>query len=459
MKKYLQNLIARKKDQLAATEKRMKDSQDVNEVRSLGETLLALRDEITDAETQLANLDKDEGEGEGEGTGELSNPPANGEGRSANGNTGRSSNFDPKGSYGQNTGDQSRSNGESEDPRSTMEYRKAFMDFVKTGKRSAILQTRSDDQNESSDLGVLLPMTIVQEIMKDVEKVYGQLYSSVKKTNIKGGVKYPIGSFEATFTRIYETAGEQGTNPVAPTARQNGGSVTGYVEFSYKLGEIRLAQTLLANVLSVPVFEAELAKVIVEAYVKAMDNEILNGVGSNNQCEGILTEAAKGSSGRLLSANIIEFTADEMQDWKSWQKNLFAKIPLAMRGLSPKFVMTPNTYEANIKTLVDDNNRPVYAETYNPVDGTERSTFKGKEVTFVEEGLGFENFDDAEDGEYFGMYWVGEKGYAINTNLEFAVKRYFDEEKLQYVDRAIVINDGKVLDPKYIYLLKKKVTA
>lgn len=445
MKKFLQDLIARKKAELADTEKRMKASSDVNEVRSLGETLLALRDEINDAEQQLADLENDEGEN---GNGEGESTPAE---ASGNPNEGRSTNMNPKASYGQNAGAQARGN-ENDNPRSTMEYRTAFMEFVKTGKRSAILQARaSDDQNESGDLGVLLPETVVQEIIKSLEKVYGQLYAQVRKLNVKGGVKFPIGSFGATFTRI----GENG----APTDRQNGGEITGSVTFSYKLGEIRLAQTLLANVLSVPVFEAELAKVIVEAYVKAMDNEILNGDPDDNEMEGILTEAAKVSGSRIPAANIIEFTAADMQDWKSWQKKLFAKIPLAMRGLSPKFVMTPNTYEANIKTLVDDNNRPVYAETFNPVDGTERATFKGKEVTFVEEGLGFENFDDADDGEYFGMYWVGEKAYAINTNLEFAVKRYFDEEKLQYVDRAVVINDGKVLDPKYIYLLKKKVSA
>lgn len=443
MKKFLQDLIARKKAELAETEKRMKASSDVNEVRSLGETLLALRDEINDAEKQLADLEN-EGNDNGNGEGESTPAPAaeNGEGRSTK--------MNPKASYGQNAA-QARSN-ENENPRSTMEYRTAFMEFVKTGKRSAILQARAtDDQNESGDLGVLLPETVVQEIIKSLEKVYGQLYAQVRKLNVKGGVKFPIGSFGATFTRI----GENGQ----PTGRQNGGEITGSVTFSYKLGEIRLAQTLLANVLSVPVFEAELSKVIVEAYVKAMDNEILNGNPDNNEMEGILTEAAKLSGSRIPAANIIEFTAADMLDWKKWQTKLFAKIPLAMRGLSPKFVMTPNTYEANIKTLVDANNRPVYAETFNPIDGTERSTFKGKEVTFVEEGLGFENFDDATDGKYFGMYWVGEKAYAINTNYEFAVKRYFDEEKLQNVDRAVIINDGKVLDPKYIYLLKKKVSA
>jgi HK97 family phage major capsid protein len=133
--------------------------------------------------------------------------------------------------------------------------------------------------------------------MKGVESVYGQLYSRVKKTNIKGGVKYPIGSFNATFTRIGETG--------APTDRKNAGSVTGYVEFSYKLGEVRIAQTLLASTLSVQVFENELSKTIIEAYVKAMDEEILNGDGTQNQCEGILTEAGKSSGSRIIAKNII----------------------------------------------------------------------------------------------------------------------------------------------------------
>lgn len=425
MRKFLENLIARKKNELEEMKKRMKDSTDANEVRALGDTLLALRDEISDAESQLAALDDN------------TNPVP------------EENSIDPKRTMGTFTKSSVRSE---EDPRATMEYRSAFMDYAQKGVRSDVLQYRADDQNESTDLGVLLPTTIVQEVIKGVEKVRGQLYSRVKKTNIKGGVKYPIGSFSATFTRI----GENG----APTDRQNGGSITGYVEFTYKLGEIRLAQTLLANVLSVPVFEAELGKVIVEAYVEAMDKEIINGVAANNQCEGIITEANKATGSRIPNDNIIEFNANDITDWKAWQTKLFAKIPLSMRGLKPEFVLTANTYEANIKTLADENNRPVYNETYNPVDGTETATFKGKEVVFVEEDI-LGNFNDisvasgSTDSPYFGLYWIPEKAYAINTNLEFAVKRYFDEEKLQYVDRAVVINDGKILDPKYLYLLKK----
>lgn len=130
-----------------------------------------------------------------------------------------------------------------------------------------------------------------------------------------------------------------------------------------------------------------------------------------------------------------------------------------MRSLSPEFVMTTNTYEANIKTLADDNNRPLATETFNPVDGAERATFKGRTVAFIEEGLGIVNFDDGSTNDVFGFYWVPEKAYGINTNLEFATKRYWDEEKLEWVERAVVINDGKILDPKYLYVLKKVVSA
>mgnify|MGYP004448403901 FL=1 len=194
-----------------------------------------------------------------------------------------------------------------------------------------------------------------------------------------------------------------------------------------------------------------------EAYVEGTDKEIIKGNPANNEMTGILTDHADGIQ-RIPTTNIITFTAAEMADWTTWQKKLFAKIPLSMRGLRPKFVMTPGTFEANIMTLKDNNNRPVYQQTYNPVTGAETATFAGKLVTFVEDDI-LKNFDDAANNEYFGMYWVGSKAYAINSNLQFSVVDYFDQETNQYVKKAVFINDGKILDPKYIYLLKKSVTG
>lgn len=335
--------------------------------------------------------------------------------------------------------------------RGSMEYRTAFRDYIQTGKIDKdILEfdKRNDAVSGSSDLGVLIPETVVQEIIKGVDKVHGQLYDRVRKTNLKGGVKYPIGSFAATFNRITEST---------KSNRQDPGGITGYVSFGYKIGEIRLARTLLQAVLSVPVFEQEFAQTVVKAYVKAMDIEIMTGTEANNQCVGILTEAAAQSS-RIPAGNIIEFTAAEAADWTEWQKKLFAKIPLGMRAEKPEFAMTAATYESVIKTLADSQKHPVYAETFNPVDGTEKATFKGKEVVFVENDS-LKDFDSATNGQFFAMYWVPQKAYAINSNMEFTVVDYFDHETNQWIKKALVINDGKVLDGEYIYLLKKKTTG
>lgn len=417
---------------------------DADKRAALGETLEALKADIIEAEEMLKDAEAqnaDNGEGEGaEGATEGRSADAGAKGATAG------AAFNPAFAFQQN-GAQARS--VDTDALSTMEYRKAFKAFVQNGTKSDLLK-RADAEHVSGDLGILLPNTIVQEIIKGVEKVYGQLYARVKKTNVKGGVQYPIGAFTASM--YWDgTAGTDTEHGVSE--KQKTGGVTDYVQFTYHIGEIRIAQSLLQTVVTVEAFEREIVNALVEAYVKAMDEAILNGDGVK-QPEGILVEAAKGGAGRIPTANVLTFTAEEMEDWKSWQKKLFAKIPLSMRKLRPEFVMTAETWESNIMTLEDANGRPVYRETYNPETGDEKCTFKGRAVTLIEEG-GIKSFDTAEAGNFFGMLWVPEKAYLINSNMQFSYKKYFDEDTNQYVTKALVICDGKVLDGKYIYLLKK----
>lgn len=433
MKKKLEARLAKLRNRRDEVTKTLIAEQDAEARAALGETLKALADDIKEAEEMLAEIDEPATDTGEEGAG------ADDGARKMN--------------VLSTLETQKKGERKEEDPRATMAYRTAFMEYVRTGVRSETLmvEKRANDQTEIADLGVLIPTTVVNEIIKGAEKVYGQLYAKVKKTNLRGGVKYPIGAFSATFNRINEND--------SPTDRQNGGSITGYVEFGYKIGEIRLAQTLLMSVMGVEIFEKELAKIIVEAYVEAMDKEIINGDPDNNQMCGILDDNAAGLPRiTALKDHVISISPKDMADWKTWQKKLFAKIPLSMRGAKPEFVMTANTFESNIETLEDANGQPVARNIYNPATGEETATFKGKTVTFVEEDI-FPNFEDAADNAYFGMYWVPDKAYAINSNLEFAVKRYFDDEKNQWVQKGIVINDGKILDPKYIFLLKKVANA
>lgn len=430
MKKFLQDLIARKNTELANLKKRSDESTDLNEVRSIGSQMDAVRSEITDAQAKLNEIEAEE-------RAAIQEPDS----RSA---------FNPTAVLNTTNMNQTNTRSEDEDSRGTMEYRKAFMDYIQRGivnKDVLQFEKRADATGTASDLGVLIPTTVIQSIMQEAEKTYGSLYSKVKKTNLKGGVKYPIGSFSASFKRITETT---------VSDRQDAGGVTGYVVFSYNIGEIRLARTLLQAVLSVPVFETEFAKVVVKTYIEAMDKEIINGVAASNQCEGILTEAKKSSGSRILAANVIEFTADEISDWTKWESKFFANIPLSMENAFSEFVMAKQTYVSNLVTMKDNNGQPIRKAGFDNTD--KQNKFNEYPVNRVEKDI-FKDFDSCADGEYFGMFWNPEEAYAINSNMEFTVVDYFDQETNQFVKKALVINDGKVLDPKYIYLFKKKVTA
>ncbi len=416
MKSYLEGVIARKQEEIKSLEERNAKAETVDEVRSIGKQIDMVKNEIIEAQRQLDAMNNENVK------------------------------LNPVATYGVKRMETAST--DDADVRSTMEYRKAFMDYVQKGTKSDIL-VRKDSENVSSDLGILLPNTIIQDIITGVEKVYGQLYSRVRKTNVKGGVQYPIGAFSALM--YWDgTAGTDSEHGVSE--KQKAGGVTDYVQFTYHIGEIRIAQSLLQSVVTVQAFESEIVKALVQAYVKAMDDAILTGNGTKEP-EGIITEAKKSSS-RIPTGNIISFTEDEIKDWKNWQTKLFAKIPLSMRNLRPEFVMTAETWEANILTMADNNNQPIGRLTYNPTTGDEKATFRGREVVFVEEG-GIKSFDSASADDFFAMYWVPSEGYMINSNMQFSYKKYFDEDTNQYITKALVICDGKVLDPKYIYLLKK----
>lgn len=425
MKKFFQDLIARKEKRANELRSIIEKATDVTEARNAMTELEAVNGELTEARAKLTEIEEAEKRGNGQS-------------------------FNPMFSFGAAGGNGNGDEGRDADPLATMEYRTAFMNYVRTGERTDALRVeqRADDPTELSKLGVLIPTTVVNEIIKGIEKKHGHLYSRVKKTNLKGGVKYPIGAFSATFNRI----GEKG----APSARQNGGDgITGYVEFGYLIGEIRLAQTLLMSVMGVTVFETELAKVLVKAYVEAMEIEIVKGNPASNQMCGILNNSADGLQ-KIAASHIIEFTEEEVGDWTAWEKKLFAEIPLGMEGASPEFVMAKQTYVANLCTMKDEHGQPIKKAGFDVTDKVHK--FNEYPVARVEKDI-FKDFASCAAGEYFGMFWVGEEAYAINSNLNFAVTRYYDNEKNEWVQKGIVINDGKILNPDYIFLLKKKATA
>lgn len=416
-------------------------SQDAAEVRSINEQLEDVNAEITETEEEIRAIDD-----EGNGDPKPSTEPTNPEPQQRNNpplDTPLVNGGVVQGAFGQQTNmTGQRSN---EDPYASMEYRMAFKDYVQRGTPipTNLIQRAGGDPGPTvaADLGMIIPTTIMNEFIKKVSKVYGQLYSKVRKLNIQGGVKFPISDLKANFKWITETT---------VSDRQKAGNIKEYIEFSYNIGEIRVSQTLLSQVVTLSLFEEEIVRIMVEAYVEAMDKGIIAGTGAG-QMLGIL----KDTRVTTQEGHTIEFTAAEFSDWEKWRKKLFSIIPLSKRGQG-EFIFTAGTVESNLLTMKDANNRPIFREAADLTVGESAITgrFYGREVTMVEPDI-VNDFDTASSGDVVGIYWIP-NDYAINTNLAFGMKRYFDEEKNEWVNKGLTIVDGKMVDPQGCYIIKKK---
>lgn len=330
-----------------------------------------------------------------------------------------------------------------EDIFATMEYRKAFMAYAQRGDAiPANFIQRDGSPANTSTLGATIPTTVLNEFINEVRKVYGNLYAKVRKLNIQGAVKVPIAQLQAQFKWITE-------DTVSP--RQDGGDINDFVEFSYNIAEIRVSQSLLSSIVSIDLFEREIVSIMMIAYMQAMDTGIVKGTG-RGQMLGILNDPRV-----IATGNVVEMTAAEFSNWTAWRKKFFAKLPLGYRA--GEFIFPLATVDTYLETMADNNNNPVFKQAtgleVNDGDSTNpNGRFFGRDISLVEPDI-IPDFDSANAGDVVGIFWQPNE-YAINTNMQFGMRRWFDEDRNEWVNKMLTVVDGKVLNPMGIYLIKKK---
>ena len=143
-------------------------------------------------------------------------------------------------------------------------------------------------------------------------------------------------------------------------------------------------------------------------------------------------------------------------NWKNWRTDFFAKLPLGYRG--GEFIFAASTVETYLQTMSDDNNNPVFyqATGLEVNDGDAQNPngrFFGRNISLVEPDI-LPDFDTASANDIVGIYWQPEE-YMVNENFGFTMLRYFDQETNEWVDKALTVVDGKVLNPAGIYLIAK----
>lgn len=422
MKKLLR--LNEKKKQL---DERCKISTDASEVRELTEQLDEINADIADVQ---AEIDEIEAEEKAE---QRMQPPVNA--TLVNGNVSVDGTVRSSTVIGEER---------NADPFATMEYRRAFMEYAQRGTPiPATLIQRDGTPANTTDLGATIPTTVLNEFINEIRKRYGNLYAKVRKLNIQGAVKIPIAQLQASFKWITETT-------VAP--RENAGTINQFVEFGYNMAEIRVSQTLLSSIVTLDIFEREIVRIMMIAYMQAMDNGIVNGTG-NGQMLGILNDPRVTTQ----AGHVIEMTAADFSDWTKWRKNFFAKLPLGYRD--GEFIFALSTVDAYLETMADANNNPIFRQAtgleVNDGDAMNpNGRFFGRNIALVEPDI-LPDFDTANVGDIVGIFWQPEE-YAINTNMQFGMRRWFDEDRNEWVNKMLTVVDGKVLNPCGYYLIKKK---
>ncbi|MBR0038953.1 MAG: phage major capsid protein [Lachnospiraceae bacterium] len=419
MKKFLENLISTKEQRVSELKTKVENSNDVNEVRNITSEVETLTSEIAEARAQLAKINDTPDEPIEDVTERGAVP----------------SDAKVVGSFNQSNGKEQKG-----DVLDSMEYREAFANYVRTGKwvYSGVIPEKRDEVDKmltTDDTSVIIPNTIMKEFIKEI-KEYGSLFNEIRKTNVKGGVEYPIEDFKPEVKWITETE---------TSKTQDKPKVNRKVSFNYHICEAKVGQSLLDAVVTLDTFEKNIADSLTEAFLAEFDRIILNGDGDGKPT-GILVDD------RILDNHKISMSEADIKDWKQWRRKLMSKVSLGHRAKGV-FAMTANTWENYIMTMCDDNNRPLAKEAANVVNGNLECTFMGRKVYLVEDDV-LPSFDDAQSSEAFAVYF-NPKDYCINTNLRLALKKYFNDDTNKWTHKGLMIVDGKILDVNGCFIIKK----
>lgn len=424
MRKSLEKMVASKEAKIKELRAKMQESEDVVEVRRLGETLEEVYNELAEAKRLLEELDEPKKDGNDDGN------------VTVDVNEGRNLNVMAT--------MQSRAAApatETEDVFGTKEYRKAFMQYCTKGTpipaeyRDAI----NDVVTTTSDASVVIPTTVLDEIISEFQS-YGNLYDKVRKLQIQGGVQIPILTLKPTATWITANTGtkESGTQKI---------QVNQAITFNYYGLECKIAQTLLASVTTIKAFEDLFIPLAADAMAKALDIAIMNGTGVG-QPTGITVDS------RVPAANKIALAPTDITSWSQWKKQVFAKMKKSYReGI---FYMAQATFDGYIDGMTDTTGQPIGRVNYG-IDGGENYRFGGKPVETVENDV-IASYDDAEDGDVIAVF-VDPKDYAINSNLTMEVVKWTDNDTNTIKNKVILICDGKLVDPNGVLIITKGAAA
>ena len=419
LQKRLETLIARR-DELMQS---IVEAEDKETRAAMGKTLEALKNDISEAENMISQLDKPADEGE--------------ENKGENGKSTEGRAFNPVAAmtYGQKRKD--------EEGTSSMEYRKAFQKYMATGK----MEYRADETGMTTDenVGTVIPQNLVTKITEVFEQL-GVIYNMVTKTSFAVGQAIPHDGIKpvATWVGRNTTTLANSTSGEGATSDSQKKTLGALITFAhYKLRcEIRYTEEV--SRMTLPAFEALFIKQVGEAMLRAKEFAIVEGDGYGMPT-GILNETPE--EGKALTFAKLEYNT--LTDAE-------AAIPTQYEGTT-KWCMTKKTFMA-FMAMTDQNGQPIARMNYG-IDGKPERTLLGRDVVLYipQAGSKLKDFVAGEANLFAFLFDFSD--YVLNTNYDLGISHAKDWDNEDHKTKAVLACDGKVIDKGSLITLTGKTSA
>jgi len=316
-----------------------------------------------------------------------------------------------------------------EDIYDSVEYRKAFMNYVVGGKAIPDKFRNASTTTKTSDVGAVISPTVINRIVEKMESI-GMILPLVTRTTFAAGATVPTSAVKPVATWVAEGA---------TSDKQK--KTTGQIDIKgYKL-RCAISMTLETSVMSLQVFETTFVINVSEAMVKAQEIAFISGTGTG-QPKGVLTETVEaGQNIEIAAAN--DPTYQTLVDAE-------AALPLAYEN-GAVWNMTKKTFMKFIG-MVDTNKQPIARVNYG-INGQPERSLLGRRVVLNDYMTSLGATITSDTVVAFLFDW---SDYMFNTNYNMTIKSYEDNDTEDQVTKAVMICDGKVIDKNSLVTITKK---
>lgn len=314
----------------------------------------------------------------------------------------------------------------------TDEYKRAFMNYVLTGKKIPAELTNVDANTKTSDVGAAIPTTTLQKIYEKIEAT-GMILPRVTHTSYKGGVTVPTSSAKPTASWVAEGVGSDKQKKAL-------GSIT----FAYHKLRCAISMSLEVSIVTYPMFESQFVANVAEAMVKAEEQAIISGSGSG-QPKGITKETVVTGQNIDIAAATTALTYKDITAAE-------AAVPQAYDA-GAVWCMTKKTFFEQIVGMVDSDGQPIARTNYG-MNGKPVYSLFGREVVLVGDYL--PSFAASVTADTIFAFIFDFKDYLWNENLGMTFRKYTDNATDDEVTVALALVDGKVVDKNSLVTLTKK---